>query len=469
MNANIIPIPTKGCLSGEGVCAPDFSGIRADLLLTPAINAAKDYAERLGLCGDKPVTLRYDAGIPAEGYRLTVTPDGCTASASDIPGAHHALAALLQAASAGKLPCGEIFSAPDCDYRGVMIDLARNWHPFSFLKEYVDMCWLYGIETLHLHFTDDQSYTLPSAVFPMISTEGRHYTFEEIAELDRYAAERGVQIMPEIDVPGHCTSHQKNYGDVFGTNGIIAQTKTSMDAMQALFTELCGMFPHSRRIHVGGDEAAILRWTEDEANRDYALSCGIDFDMEDKTYLSERLLANFVQKMADAVLACGRTPVAWEGFRKCVNQYISRKVLMMSWENYYQTTLELLDADFRIVNAAWKPMYVVTPNAYWSKEEVYGWSVYRWMAVHPQSPYRNTCLEIEPDERVRGGQLLAWGDSIASSFPTVLEGIREEQRLVEERAAILAEHTWNRRASLSAEEFLPIADNTFALLQKLKG
>ena len=98
-------------------------------------------------------------------------------------------------------------------------------------------------------------------------------------------------------------------------------------------------------------------------------------------------------------------------------------------------------------------MYVVTPAAYWSQKEVFDWSIYRWRPVHPDSPYRGVTIEIDPDERVLGGQLLAWGDTIPTGFATVAEGIAQERRLVAERMAALAENTWNRQKLRSYEEF----------------
>jgi hexosaminidase len=204
---------------------------------------------------------------------------------------------------------------------------------------------------------------------------------------------------------------------------------------------------------VGGDEAAIEKWTTNEACRAYAESCGIDFDHPDKRYLAERMLANFVQKMADAVMAKGKKVMAWEGFAPAVNEFVSKDIIMHSWENYYQTTPQLLEGGFKIINSSWRPMYVVTPAAYWSQKEVYDWTIYRWTPVHPDSPYRGVTIEIPANQNVLGGQLLAWGDTIAGSFPTVAEGIAEERRLVAERMAALAENTWNREKMRSYADF----------------
>ncbi len=162
-------------------------------------------------------------------------------------------------------PRREIDDAPGCSWRGLMVDLARDFHEFPVLLEYVDLCRFYKIRTPAPAFHGrSKSYTLPSRAFPRLSTPGRSYTEEEIRELVAYAARRDVLLMPEIDVPGHCASFAQGYGDVFGTDGIICQSEQSMACMEALFRELCGMFPNSPYIHIGGDEATISKWTECE-------------------------------------------------------------------------------------------------------------------------------------------------------------------------------------------------------------
>lgn len=433
-----------------------------DPILTRPAKAFAGYAQRLvGVRFTEgrgaSVVLRVDPDMQSGEYSLRVQTARVVLSAADEQGMQYALATLGQLLSVQdgrvSLPVCEIRDLPDCEHRCVMIDLARNWHPFDYLLSYVDLCWFYKISRLHLHFTDDQSYTLQSAIYPKLATEGRCYSPEDIAYLNKYASERGISLIPEIDVPGHCKPFCAAYPEIFGTDNIIMQTKEAMEAMQALFAELCDMFPNAEYVHVGGDEAAIEKWTTNGACRAYAESCGIDFDCEDKRYLAERMLANFVQRMADAVMEKGKKVMAWEGFAPSVNEFVSKDIVLHSWENYYQTTPQLLEGGFRIINSSWRPMYVVTPAAYWSQKEVFGWSVYRWRPVHPDSPYRGVTVEIDPTDRVLGGQLLAWGDTIPTSFPTVAEGIAEERRLVAERMAALSENTWNREKLCTYEEF----------------
>ena len=471
---NLIPLPKKFDLTGGSF--PLSGGINClcgDFLA--AANVFSGYFEKIFhhklTVGEEGCirVLRAD-GLAPEEYRLSARDNSVTLEASDAAGINHAFSALVQLTSPDlTVPCCDISDKPDCSYRSCMIDLARDWHDFRYLLEYVDMCWFYRISILHLHFTDSESYTLPSRLFPKLSTEGRHYTFEQIAELCEYAFARGVELVPEIDVPGHSLPFSENYPEIFGSSRIIMQTERSMNAMKELFGELCDMFPHSGYVHIGGDEAEISLWCENDDCRSYAEANGIDFDAPDKRLLSERMLAHFVQTMADTVFAHGKQPVAWEGFAAAVNEYVSKDIIMVSWENFYQTTPELLSGGFKIVNGSWAPMYICTPLTYWTQEEVFNWSVYRWKPIHPKSPYLGLTIEIEPDPGVLGGGMLAWGDHIPRQFEVIDDGVRAEQALVEQRAPMLAENTWNIRKRRTYENIREAYEACDAKYQKLKA
>lgn len=408
--------------------------------------------------------------ICEEAYRIDISSDGIYINAGDLVGANHAFATLLQMMQVkdGKIILPEVIieDKPDCTYRGMMVDLARNWHPFSYLLTYVDMCYFYKLSVLHLHFTDDQSYTLPSDCYPKLPTKGRSYTKEQMQELDAYAHMRGVEIMPEIDVPGHCTCFKFAYGELFGTKGVICQHEDSMKAMQELFAEVCDMFKHSKYVHIGGDEVdGKKEWANCPDCQAYAERVGIDSQMEDKKMLSELMYAHFISTMANVCFAKGKQPIVWEGFGKVVNDKISKDILVMSWENYYQVTPELLEAGYQIMNCSWSPMYVVTPLAMWKPEEIYDWSIYKWTANHPKSPYYNKTYEAPKDSAILGGQLLAWGDHISRLYEKVEDGIKEERNYLIERLPMLAENTWNVE---KVKPYIDLANTADLLNNKLK-
>ena len=462
----LIPSPRKAAMTGERVSvAPVYT---ADAVWADAAATLAEYARRThSICltnGAGGITFTEDAALPAEGYSLTVTAEGAAViKAADPIGAQHAAVTLIQLMEKAEggltLPVGEIQDEPRCTWRAVMFDLARFWHDLSFLYEYVDMCCFYKIRYLHLHFTDDQSYTLPSKAFPELPTKNRHYTEEEIRGLIAYAKSRGVQIVPEIDVPGHATSFSASCGDVFAHNGVICLSEDSMSRMEALFRELCELFADSDYIHMGGDEAIIERWLDCDKCLDAFRRDGVDVDKhletdEGRHDLSELMYATFIRRICKTILSCGKTPIVWEGFCEEMNHMIPREAVIVSWENLYQPIPLLLKAGFRIINASWRPLYVVTHKGYyWSPEEVYHWNIYTWRCLHPDSPYHGQTLLMEPTDQVEGGQLLAWGDWIPTKDDNIAEGVRAEQRLIEERVPCLTENVWNREKSSDWTEF----------------
>ncbi|MEE0885085.1 MAG: family 20 glycosylhydrolase [Faecalimonas sp.] len=451
---DIIPTPKKVTMINDKMdylaFAPD---IKNNEKFSNAIDSFVIYAERIyGIAitkeEDAPMQVIYEAELASEEYRLVVNEEGVVIYASDSVGANHAFATVLQIMNVSAeqilLPTIIVEDAPDCIYRGMMIDLARNWHTFPYLLSYVDMCYFYKMSVLQLHFTDDQSYTLPSKIFPKLSTLGRFYTQEQIKELVEYANARGVELMPEIDVPGHCISFGEAYGDLFGTKGVICQHEDSMEAMRELFRELCDMFPYSKYIHIGGDEAyAMDEWTKCPQCCEYAKSVGIDSDMEDKRMLAELLYAHFISETAEVIFEKGKQPIVWEGFAKDVNNKVSKDIWVMSWENLYQLTSDLLEAGFKVINCSWIPTYVVTPLQMWSPKEVFDWSVYSWRAKAIKSPIHETGYESPKTSQILGGQLLAWGDHISTKCPSVEEGVYEERDRMLERLPMTAENTWN--------------------------
>lgn len=478
---NIIPTPkmiqpaideAKTAKLQPVIAAPD--------MFLKAANAFAEYAEKLhGIA----IKIKEDAAIRViqkdsmekEAYRVEISADSAIIYASHTVGANHGFASLLQMMQTEGneilLPEVTIEDRPDCIYRGMMVDLARDWHPFPYLLSYVDMCYFYKVAVLQLHFTDDQSYTLPTKLYPGLSTKDRHYTAEQIQELTEYAHARGVDLMPEIDVPGHCKSFDSAYGELFGTGGVICQHTDSMEAMKNLFRELCDMFPYSTYVHIGGDEAyGKMEWTTCPKCCEYAKSVGIDADMEDKKKLAERLYVHFISEMADACFEKGKQPVVWEGFAKEFNEELSKDIIVMSWENYYQPAPDLLEGGFKIINCSWIPMYVVTPGC-WSPEEVFRWSIYRWTGMHPQSPYRKGVYEHEPTSQILGGQLLAWGDNLdekyPEKYPNAGDGISDERRLLMERLPMLAENTWNIKKVTEYAEIHPSAEKLTGMLKQI--
>lgn len=406
------------------------------------------------------IVLCHDASLGAGEYRIICGEGGVYAYASDDDGAAYAMSTLLQLMAvdgdALTFPKVEISDRPDCAYRSLMVDLARQWHPFPTLFAYVDLCYLYKIKFLHLHFVDTQLYTLPSDIFPKIATEGRSYTKEQIRELNDYALARGIELIPEFEVPGHARAMVTAYPELFAHTPLVEGEKVStnivcvgkpglMDNLKKLIEEIMEMFPHSRYLHLGGDEAEIEMWDKCADCTRYMAERGIDG--------VHALYSYFTKEITDLVLSLGRTPIVWEGFPKEGTETISRDVVVIAWESYYHLAPDLIEEGFDIINASWQPLYI-TPNVHWSVENILGWNVYNWQHWWPKSDAHLNPIHLQPTNQVMGGLLCAWEWNY--------EG---EIDIIKENLAALAERTWNIRRYAEDSEFreklnaiLPLAD-----------
>lgn len=407
-------------------------------------------------------TLRLvqDDSMVGGAYKISCS-NYVTLSAADEAGVQAGFATLLQIMEPKEgdilLPHVTIQDQADASYRGLMIDLARNWHEMDLIYRYVDLCYFYKINMLHLHFTDAESYTLPSSVYPNLSTEGRHYTREQIDALVEYAHNRGVTLIPEIETPGHSQTFAAAYPKLFGTKGILCSHDEVFDALDAVLQEVTEMFPYSPYIHIGGDEAAINNWLQCSKCMQYAKQNNL-FVQGDTSLTVQKLYANFVQKVADIVKKYGRQPIVWEGFAKEVNDLVSKDVIVISWENHYQSTQDLVAAGFPIINCAWQPMYIVPPDTGWSDEEILDWSIYFWNHWWDQSSALGG-FEIEPTDQVIGGQISVWGN------PS--NGVNQEFNMVMQRVPALAEKTWNVNSTRDIEEFRTSYRSTRSIFQPI--
>ena len=398
--------------------------------------------------GEGGITLAYDAALPSKSYRYEVQ-NSITLTASDDEGIMYALATLLQAISVtgGVIEAEKalIEDYPDKDYRALMVDLAREWHPAHSIFKYIDICFFLKVKYLHLHFIDDQRYTLPSQAFPHITDGNRFYSYEQIAAMRSYANQRGIVLVPEFEAPGHAAALNRNYPEVFapklegGTdteivteagavitahNIVCAGRQNTMDGIRTLLEEICELFPETPYIHIGGDEANIKVWNYCTDSNAYMKENGIEDVYE--------LYSDFVGRVAQMVLDMGRTPIVWEGFPKKGAHRVPKETIVIAWESYYNYATDLLADGFKIINASWQPLYIVPGlNLTWGHKEILGWSVYGWQHWWPNSAAHLNPINVEPTNQVIGGQLSAWESSYEQEIGTVMRNL-----------AALSERVW---------------------------
>lgn len=459
-----------------GICfTPFVTRMPDENFVTPLTEGSTDNSEKAAefplmvLPGEtrteEGMFVRRDASLSEGAYRLHVGKT-CVVSFFDTEGLTNALSSIIKI---GERTCDKYISLPVCDiedysdsrFRALQLDVARKWHPVDFLYRYVDLAALLNINRFIIHFTDDESYTLPSKIFPELPTENRHYTESELKALGDYAEAKGVIIIPEIDMPGHSAQFNEKYPEVFGTFGILEADEAVFTALEQLCTEVSELFSHSEYLHLGADEAVLGRWLDSEKSVEYMKKN----DIEDIV----QLYGHFVGRMCRFVLSAGKIPIVWEGFRKEANDFVPKETLVVAWESHYQLAPELVEGGFTILNASWKPLYVVSPWRKWSPEEILEWNKYKWDHWWEESAaFGGGKVFVGENAPVDGGMLCAWGDYL-KNYESCRLACQLELKCVIPRLSALAERLWTTHGGNTSEEFEKAYGDLKETLSKLWG
>lgn len=260
-------------------------------LLAPAIGT-KDISSQAAGAGNITLQLQADATqLGAEGYSLEISESGVMLTAQQAAGLFYGVQTIRQIlpdAIEGKgshtgpwiLPSGTIEDYPAYGYRGAMLDVSRHFFGVEVIKRYLDLLAAYKINALHLHLSDDQGWRIEIKSWPNLTKiggstevgggEGGFYTQEQYQEIVRYAAERHIIIVPEIDVPGHTNAALASYAEL-NCNGKATELYTGIEVgfstlctdkeityqfMEDVIRELAAITP-GPYIHIGGDESNV--------------------------------------------------------------------------------------------------------------------------------------------------------------------------------------------------------------------
>lgn len=461
-----IPRPKKFKVLGGYIPASSMAE-DVDLIFNNPLNIYKEYFQKAfgeEISPKKCISAKLDPEL-GEGYRISVDNSVVLYAANDI-GMNYALSTLLQLVEIvdGEIvyPRVEIFDHPDSEWRGFMQDLARCYHEPEYLYAIADLCWLCKINRLQLHLTDDQGVRFPFSKLPKATSE-QHYTKKELSDFVDYCFKHGIIVVPELDAPGHSRAFNTAYPEIFGPppvktdmqttvqdhmiSGIMQAEEKVFSTLKEMFSEVVEVFSNSPYIHIGGDEADIKKWDEFAPSVEYRKSKGLQNVHE--------LYGHYVAEVCKIVLDLNKTPVLWEGFSEECNQMIPKEALVFAWESYYQLAPQLIKGGFKIINASWKPLYVVTPTFKWDPEVILDWEKNVWTHWWEESPASVSPISVDKDAPVLGGQLCSWGDRIHPdvAYAPRADMIKEEFYNIVLRLPALAEKTWTSNNSPDKEEF----------------
>lgn len=294
------------------------------------------------------IRAEIDATQPAAGYLLDVEESRIRIAAADDDGFRHAVLTLLQllppeahgpaplATLERSLPCVHIEDRPRFSWRGMHLDVARHFQPYAFLLRFVDLLELHKFNVFHLHLTEDQGWRFEVRKYPRLTEigawraetwmrsaaaydgtpHGGFYTQDQLRALVAYAAERGITVVPEVDVPGHVRallaacpqagemSRNLPVATRFGIfKEVLDLTDDTVAMVKDIFSELLEIFP-SRYIHIGGDEAPRDQWRASEQ--------AVHLAEERRLAGVDDLQAWFTEQLRAWLAGRGRTLIGWD-------------------------------------------------------------------------------------------------------------------------------------------------------------
>lgn len=280
-------------------------------------------------------------GTEDESYTLDVTAQGAVrlAAATDA-GALHALETLVQLprhdAGGWYLPVVSITDHPRFAWRGLLIDVARHWEPLEVIRRNIDAMAVVKLNILHLHLTDDQGFRIESRTHPELQakgSDGLFFTQEEMRGLIAYAAERGIRVIPELDVPGHTTSWVVSHPELASAPGpyeicrhwgvfnpVLDPTNEATYALLGDFLgEMAALFP-DRFMHIGGDENNGVQWSANPRIQAFIRDKGLRDNPGLHAYFNRRLAA--------ILAAHGKRIIGWD---EIANPELPHDCVIDSW------------------------------------------------------------------------------------------------------------------------------------------
>lgn len=356
---------------------------------------------------------------------------------------------------------GKIRSKPDIQFRGLCLDVARRYHSPSTLRNLIRWAGVAKVSTVQLHLTDDQNWMLPTETLKGIDGGNRHgqqaYSRLQLKELQQFAEDRGVLIVPEIDLPGHSTLLVKHDPGIFqiqgpSSNCVNFGSTQVRGKLKALIDETAKLFPKAPYIHIGGDEASYPNAENDPAMKLAMQRLGEDMTPQD-------VFVDFIGELADHVIKLGKTPIVWEGFHasEFAKRRIPKQTMVVAWEGAYYRPARLQADGYRVINAGWDPYYTVNHFPYDVNTMV---PLERLLNLKPQA--FAVVEQIHPDiapimlKNSVEGSLMCWWEGHEWNAQTILPP----------RILAFGDSLWNTKSRPAYDRFLMGYRGTWSAMEE---
>ena len=418
-----------------------------------------------------------------EGYLLRVTSRRILIRAKEPAGLFYGIQTLLQLLPAEvfsktkakdaewKVPCVRITDYPRFQWRGLLVDPARHFIPKQDLMRFIDIMALHKFNSLQIHLTDDQGWRIEIRKYPKLTETGAwmdftamrrgdgadsyggkrpggFYSQDDIREIVQYAAERYINILPEIEMPAHTGAAIISYPEIglypeklsalpaekrwAANERVLAPRPKTVAFMQNVLTEVMDLFP-SRYIHIGGDEANIEHWKKSEEMQALKRELGLNDEVE--------LHSWFIRQMDAFLTSHGRRLVGWD---EILQGGLAPGATVMSWRGQ-QGGITAANAGHDVVMAPTSHTYFDYYQGPSDKEPLAIGGNLPLEKVYGLEPIPQDIAQ-EKAGHVLGVQGQLWGEFISTP--------RHLEYMAYPRAAALAEVGWSPKTARNYENFL---------------
>ncbi|TDE45043.1 beta-N-acetylhexosaminidase [Flavobacterium rhamnosiphilum] len=386
-----------------------------------------------------------------ESYQLEIQSNKIIINATTDLGALHALETLLQMlqnnSTSYYFPTAMITDFPRFTWRGIMIDVARHFQPIDVIKRNLDAMAAVKMNVFHWHLVDDQGWRIELKKHPKLTemaSDGNYYTQEEIKNIVKYADERGILVVPEIDVPGHGTAILMAYPEigskVVNLNSDSIESKTQVSGITSyslernagifsptldpsnpktyqllseIFDEVCPLFSGSY-FHIGGDENEGKDWDSNPKIQEFMKRKKLANNHELQTYFTMQLIPMLKKHHKELM-----------GWEEIMTKNMSKDAIIHSWKGVN----EGVPAGKSLVDAVKGGYKTVLSNGYYV-DLVYG--VEDHYTVDPMP--KDVVLTEQEKARILGGEATMWSELATS---TTLDS------RIWPRTAAIAERLWS--------------------------
>ncbi|MBL7983070.1 MAG: family 20 glycosylhydrolase [Flavobacteriales bacterium] len=427
-----------------------------------------------------------DTLLPPEWYALGVMTDGIVISATTEAGLFRGSRTLVQLLEQGRetgtLPCLSITDWPRFPWRGMHLDACRHFWSVEFTKKYIDLLARYKMNSFHWHLTEDQGWRIEIKKYPKLTEVGAwrkgsqvgpyarlehdtipyggFYTQEQIREVVAYAQARHINVVPEIEMPGHAMAALAAYPRLGCTGGpyevqrgwgvfedvFCAGNDSVFTVLEDVLTEVMALFP-SEMIHIGGDECPKEAWKACAKCQARMKSEGLKDEHELQSY--------FIQRIEQFVNSKGRKLIGWD---EILEGGLAPNAAVMSWRG----------TEGGIAAARSGHYAVMSPGSHCYFDHYQGDPANEPLAfggyttVQKVYSYEPIPSELKPEEQkyILGAQGNVWTEYILT--PEHVEYMAVPRMLA------LAEVLWTPKEKRDEADFLRRLTVEFSMLQEMK-